>query len=140
MCILYLSSPLFHSCLCCRIILSVHAVDIIVCLRICLLGDSGGIGTQVCDQTDSSLSLDVNTFIQLLGDSHRLRDWEIQRLRRLLLQRTRGKRKRCFLHPLPFLHFENLKLFLSHFRCNAVHLLLRRDRDTVLLISVELCN
>lgn len=54
-------------------------------IRIRLIRNTDGIRTQVGDQTDRSLSLDVNALIELLGNTHRLGDREIQCLGCLLL-------------------------------------------------------
>ena len=50
--------------LCYRYILfSVLLSDVFSCGCICLLGDSGGIGTQISDDTYCTASLDVNTLV-----------------------------------------------------------------------------
>ena len=72
MCILDFCAGLFGSCLCCKIIFTVIFSDVLMCLCICFLGNADRVCTQVSDKTDRSLSLHIHTFIELLGDSHRL--------------------------------------------------------------------
>ncbi len=46
------------------------------------------VSSHICDQTDRTGAIDVDPFVQLLGDPHRLLAWEAQPDRALLLQRT----------------------------------------------------
>ena len=84
-----------------QVILAVVFSDEITCHLLCLLSHTGGIGTQVGNQSNSTLSFDIYSFIQLLGEAHGLLGRKVQRLGRLLLQGTRCKRKRRFLRALP---------------------------------------
>ena len=76
--------------------------DILPHILIRFFGYSGGVRTQIRDQSHRSVSLDINSLIQLLCDTHRLRRGKIQRFGRCLLQRTGSKRDRRFLHTLAF--------------------------------------
>ena len=76
------------------------------------LSHTGGIGTQVGDETNGTMSLYINALIELLGETHGLLGGEVQRLGRLLLQGTRRKRKRRFLCPLSVFNIRHNK-FLS---------------------------
>ena len=62
--------------------------------RLRLIGHAHAVCSQVCDQSDRSLSLDLNALIELLGDAHRLLGGKIQHLTCLLLQRGGGERQR----------------------------------------------
>ena len=43
-------------------------LHISACCRVCLIRDSGGIGTQISDQTNGTMPLYIYTFIKLLGN------------------------------------------------------------------------
>ena len=55
-----------------QVILAVVFSDEITCHLLCFLSHTGGIGTQVGDQTDCAASLDIHALIELLGKAHRL--------------------------------------------------------------------
>ena len=74
------------------------------CCFICFFRNTRGICTEICDKTDGTVSLYINTLIQLLGQTHGLLGGKIQRLGGLLLQRTGRKRKRRLLRPLSALY------------------------------------
>ena len=92
--------------LCCaaEVILADGIADILLHGRVGFLRDSRGIGTQVRDQTKRAVSFYIDTFIKLLGNTHRLLRREIKRLGGFLLQRARRERKRRVLSSLAFLH------------------------------------
>ena len=93
----------------CHIIVSVLLRNIAPCLSVRLIRNTGGIGTQVGDETHGAVPFDIDTLIQRLGDPHGLRGREGQQLRRLLLQGTGGKGQRCLFPALGFpdvLHHE----------------------------------
>ena len=46
-----------------HIISAIIAADILCCRCLCFLRHTGGIGTQVCDQTNSSAAFDIHTFV-----------------------------------------------------------------------------
>ena len=62
-----------------------------------------------------SAAFNINTFIKLLRNAHRLLSSEIQSLRRFLLQCTRSKRKRSFSEPLARFISETLNSAFSIF-------------------------
>ena len=84
-----------------QVILAVVFSDEITCHLLCFLSHTGGIGTQVGDETDGAMALYINALVELLGEAHGLLGRKVQRLGRFLLQGTRCKRKRRFLRALP---------------------------------------
>ena len=110
MCILDLLSAILSFCRCRYIILSVILFNIFLRHDLCFCRYSGGIGTQIGDHTHSTAALDINSFIELLCQAHRLLCGKIQHLAGLLLQGRCGKGKRRFLYTLSLFHFAYLKL------------------------------
>ncbi len=98
--ILNLLSILFLLLCLSHISLSVGFLDKLPRRLICLIRNTGGIRSQISDNTDRAIALNINSFIKLLCKPHRLLCGKVKDLRRLLLQRAGGKRKRCLLHPL----------------------------------------
>ena len=89
--------------------ISISFLNIFCCCSRCLLRNTGGVRTQVGDDSYGPKSFHINAFIELLGQTHSLRSGKIQHLRRLLLKRTGRKGQRCFLRPLSILYFRNCK-------------------------------
>ena len=85
--------------------LSVVLGDVRAHAGVRLLGDPGGVGTQVGDHTHGAVPFDIHAFIELLGDPHGLGRGEVQRLGSLLLQGTGGKGNGHLLGPLALLYF-----------------------------------
>ena len=83
--VLDLGATLLGNSLCRYEFFPIILCDIRSRIRIRLIRNTDGIRTQVGDQADRSLSLNVDAFIELLSDTHRLGDREIQGLGRLLL-------------------------------------------------------
>ena len=119
-----------------HIFLSVTGCDISPHIRVCFLGNSGGIGTQIGYKPHGPISLDINSFIELLCDPHRLRGSEIQRLGRLLLQCTGCKRHRGLLRPLALLDLLHRIFCRLHFFQDLIQLLFGMDRH-LLICAVE---
>ncbi len=69
-----------------------------------LLRHSGGIRTQIGDQSDGAVSLYLHALVELLGQAHSLLSGKVQCLGSLLLQSTGSKRQRRFLAPLAVLY------------------------------------
>ena len=59
----------------------------------CDIGNSYGVGSQICNETCCSSSLDINTFIELLGYHHSLLGVEVKPVPRFLLHTARRKRR-----------------------------------------------
>ncbi|CCY42270.1 unknown [Clostridium sp. CAG:7] len=77
MCILDLSCILCRSFSCCCVIFAIMFFHKRTCCCICLICYTGRICTQIGDQTDGSMTLYLNTFIQLLGNTHGLLGREV---------------------------------------------------------------
>ena len=88
-----------------HIIRSIMSLDEFPCSCICLVRNTGGIRTQVCDKSQRPMSLYLNAFIQLLGKTHGLLCGKIKGLGRFLLQGTGGEGNRRLLNTLSFFHF-----------------------------------
>ena len=92
-----------------NILFSVNRSDIFSCRCVRFVCDSSRIRTKISDDTDCSAAFNINTFIKLLRNAHRLLSSEIQSLRRFLLQCTRSKRKRSFSEPLARFYIWNFE-------------------------------
>ena len=112
--------------------------DIIRRQALCLLGNPGGIRTEIGDHTHSAVPFDIDSFIQLLSQTHGFLSGKIQRLCRLLLQRTGGKGQRGFFHPfsLPDILHTVLHVFQLFF--DLFQLVSRADNHLLLFFSVKL--
>ena len=63
-----------------KVFLSVSFPDV-ACRRLCrLVGDTGGICTQIRDDTNGSLPFNINSFLDLLCQTHGSEDKKIQYL------------------------------------------------------------
>ena len=107
---------------------------------VCLISDSGRIRTQIGDHTDCSVPLNINSFIQLLRNAHRLLCSKIQSFCSLLLKSTCGKRERRFADTLALLYISNLKLSVLNLRQYLAKLLFRMDCYPVFICSIKLCR
>ncbi len=72
--------------------ISIMFADISLAGTVGFVGDAGGVGTKVGDQTDRAVACDAYAFIQLLRKRHGLPGREVQEVRGILLKR--GSRER----------------------------------------------
>ena len=124
----------------CHKILSINFSDIFSCRCICLIRNSCGIRTEVCDNTNRTTAFDVNSLVQLLRNPHRLLRSKVQYLRRFLLQCTCRKRKWRFLQSLTYFHFIYKEFFVLNFTDNLIHLFFRMNGHFFLIFPVETCH
>src|SRR5699024_345021 len=85
-----------------------------------LIRDPGGIRTQISDNTYSSVSLNIYSFIELLGDTHCLLCAKIKSLCSLLLKRTCSKRERGLADTFCRLDICDLKICILYLMENVV--------------------
>ena len=114
-----------------RILLPVLFRDISPGCRLCLLRYSGGVGTQIGNDTRGTVSFDLHTLIELLRQAHRLLGGKIQYLASLLLERRSRKGQRRFLNPFPGLNRAYFVSCAGQLLLNLLHLL--RGSDGALL-------
>ncbi len=92
-----------------------------------LVGDPGGVCSQIGDDADRPLPFQLHALVELLCQAHRLLRREIERLARLLLQCRCGERQRCLLDALALLDILHFKAGTLEIFQDFVHLLLGRD-------------
>ena len=139
MCILNLLAAIICLNLLRNVLSSVLLLNVCARCRICLVGNTGRIRTQICDQSDRTTSLDLHTLVQLLRQAHRLLRREIQRIGSLLLQGTRRKRSRCLFRALSFFDFLYDIFFIGK-RCLDLLQLSRRFDRQLLTGPIEMCD
>ena len=124
----------------CRIGFSILLRHKLFCRRLGFLRYTGRIGTQIRDDTYRAAALDVDAFIQLLCQTHRLLCREIQDFAGLLLQGGGCKRKRCFLYSLSGLYRSHLVGCFVQRLLDLLQFFLGRDRLFLLCCSIILCK
>ena len=122
-----------------HIIRTVSFTDILSYSFIRLIRNTCGIGSQISYETNSAVSFNIHTFIQLLSDAHCFLCWKIQKFWCFLLQCTRCKRQRRFLRSLSVFNIVNFVWLTFKFRKNMFQLLLRPNIYLFLFFSIELC-
>ncbi len=137
--ILYLATSAFLTCFCRYIHLSVLFSHKLPYTALCLLRYTRGICTQISDNTNSPVSLYINSFIKLLCNPHRLGSSKVKGFGSLLLQCTGGKYNRSLLKPFPLLYVCNRKVLTLKIFHNLLQLFLRSNRDFSFLGSIEFC-
>ena len=110
------------------------------CHCICFFRDTGGIGTQVGNQSNSTLSFDIYSFIQLLSQTHCLLGRKVQCLGSFLLQSAGSKWKRSFFTSLSLFYFTDLIRYTFQFFHDAICFFSGGNRHLLFFFSVELCN
>ena len=121
------------------IIFSVIGSYIGSCRLVGFLGDTGGIGTKVGNQTHGTAALDIDSFIELLSDPHGLLGGKIQNFGCFLLQRTGREGKGRFLDALAFFHIADLVLGIFQLLQNFVDLLLAVEQEFLFVCSIKFC-
>ncbi len=93
-----------------------------------LVGDSGGIRSQIGNDTCGAVALDIYALIQLLRQPHGLLRGKVQYLAGFLLQRGGGKRQRRLLDSLAVFYRGHLVLCLIQYLLDLLQLFSGRDR------------
>ena len=140
MCILNVLSFFLFTLPHCHIGFSVMFADKASCHCICFFRDTGGIGTQVGNQSNSTLSFDIYSFIQLLSQTHCLLGRKVQCLGSFLLQSAGSKWKRSFFTSLSLFYFTDLIRYTFQFFHDAICFFSGGNRHLLFFFSVELCN
>ncbi len=134
--ILYLTPALFFRHLLRHIGAAVFCLNICRRRLSCFLRYSGGIGTQVGDNTHRAVAFDIYAFIELLGNAHGLLGREIQHLARLLLERRCGKGHRRLLCALSRFFIRDPPVRAFAFFQNLLQFLLISDNCLFIAMSV----
>ena len=123
-----------------RILVSVVLCDELFRHGLRLRRHPGGVRTQIGDDAYRSVSLDIDSLIELLGQPHGFLRGKVENLAGLLLQGGRGKRKRRFFYPLALLHLAYDKLRPLKLADNPLQLFSGRNRRLFALRSIILCH